>query len=445
MLSYLALPVFTGVAILRHRLYDVDVLVNRSIGLAALTAFVTVGYVVLVVVLGRFGSDHLLGTSLAASVLIALAFQPLRRRVTAMADRLVYGAQAVPYVALADFSEELRHGSSLTDLLPRVAEATGRTVGADRVLVWVEREAGEPLAAHWPAATRTPAGRGPEEELTFPVTDDGEVLGGLTVHMAPGRGLRPAESRLLSTFAAQLSAAFRARRLEAALASRVELLASRREQLERSRLRLLSAQSVERVRFESAIAREVLPHIATMPEDVHHLVDASKAGPWPAADVERLIDRVTDALASLRTLTRGVFPAQLARRGLVAALTTHLEETGVPHALSADDDACRRFTPEAESVAYFCAVELVRGADGPARVELTATSERLRLTVTAGPRPFDVDVDHLVDRAEARGGFVACLRLGEEQGERTRVVVDLPVGSGAVSEPDRLQRLGAEG
>jgi hypothetical protein len=215
MLSYLALPVFTGIAILRHRLYDVDVLVNRSIGLAALTAFVTVGYVVLVVVLGRFGSDHLLGTSLMASVLVALAFQPLRRRVTAMADRLVYGAQAVPYVALADFSEELRHGSSVTDLLPRVAEATGRTVGADRVLVWVEQQDAEPLAAVWPAAAADPArGQAPdgrEGAVTFPVTDDGEVLGGLTVEMTPGRGLRPAETRLLTTFAAQLSAAWSAR------------------------------------------------------------------------------------------------------------------------------------------------------------------------------------------------------------------------------------------
>jgi hypothetical protein len=227
----------------------------------------------------------------------------------------------------------------------------------------------------------------------------------------------------------------------------VELLASRRDQLERSRLRLLSAQSVERVRFESAIAREVLPHIVTMPEDVRAVVGAARLGPWPVADVERLVDRVTDALASLRTLTRGVFPAQLTRRGLVAALTSHLQESGVPHVLSADDDACRRFSPEVESVAYFCAVELVRGADGPARVELTATPERLVLSVSAGPRPFDVDDDHLVDRAEARGGRLWC----ERRGDRTRFVVELPVGSGSsggsgsVGDPDGLQRLGAEG
>jgi hypothetical protein len=453
MLSYLALPVCTGVAILRYRLYDVDLLVNRSISLAALTAFVTVGYVVLVVVLGRFGGDHLLGTSLVASVMVALAFQPLRRRVTGMADRLVYGAQAVPYEALAAFNEELRHGSSVSDLLPRVAEATGRTVGAERVEVWVEQEPGEPLAATWPSdlaetrpegSGRPPSpGRGPsaggEHEVTFSVTADGEALGGLTVAMAPGRGLRADEKRLLSTFAAQLGAAFRARRLEAALASRVELLASQREQLERSRLRLLSAQSVERVRFESAIARDVLPHIATLPRDVHDLVETSKAGPWPTEDVERLIDRVTDALASLRTLTRGVFPAQLARRGLVEALTAHLQETGVPHRLSTDDQAGQRFSAEVETVAYFCAVELLRSAAGLADVEVTVTSERLRVTVTGGP--FDVDIDHLVDRAEARGGRVLCQR----QGDRTRVVVELPVGSGAVGEPDRLEPLGVEG
>jgi hypothetical protein len=456
MLAYLALPLCTGLAILRHRLFDVDLIVNRSISLAVLTAFVTAGYVALVVVLGRLGGGGSLRTSLVASVVVAVAVQPLRRRVTALADRLVYGAQAVPYEALADFTEELRHGTSYVDLLPRVAEATARSLPARRVRVWVEPEAadasgdGVSWTAVWPDAS---AGRSAPQlgaaapEVSFPVLHDGEPLGGLAVTMPPGRGLRRTERRLLTGFTDQLGAAFRACRLEARLASQVRLLTSRREQLERSRLRLVTAQSAERLRFESAIASEVLPHLATMPDELAVLAARPGASdaPWPSEEVERLIVRVGAALDALRRLTRGVFPAQLVRRGLAPALGAHLEQTGVPHELTVEGDAGRRFDARVESVVYFCTVELVRSLAGPARVRLVLSGDRIAVTVTGPPGSTGADTEHVVDRAEAIGGVVHRERLAG----RARVVVEVPVrppvGSPAVGQPDRLQRLGAEG
>jgi hypothetical protein len=436
MLAYLALPLCTGIAILRYRLYDIDVLVNRSIGLAVLTAFVTVGYVVLVVGLGRLGGDSAL-TSVLASVVVALAFQPLRRRVNRLADRLVYGAQAVPYLALAELNEELRRGLPVDALLARMAEATGRTLRAEQVWVWVDQPGGDAQRAGW----RPDAPAASEDAVVFPVVDRGERLGGLSVAMARGRGLRPAERELLETFADQLATAFRARRLESALAARVDLLAARREQLERSRLRLLSAQSVERLRFEAAIAQEVLPHLADLPDDLRRLVEDSRVGPWPADGVERVVDGVGNALEALRTLTRGVFPAQLARQGVAAALTAHLERGSVRHVLDVAPGAGRRFSPQLESVVYFCAVELLRAFDGPARVLLASEPDRLSLTVAGAPSDRAVDTDHLSDRVEAAGGTVRQQRSAAE----VLVVVEVPVGSGPVLEPDGLERLGAEG
>jgi len=304
------------------------------------------------------------------------------------------------------------------------------------VCVWIDRPGEEPLRACW----QPDAPVASEEHVEFPVVDRGERLGGLSVAMARGRGLRPTERELLATFADQLATAFRARRLESALAAQVDLLAARREQLERSRLRLLSAQSVERLRFESAIAKEVLPHLADLPDDLHRLAEESQVGPWPTEGVERVVGGVGNALEALRTLTRGVFPAQLARQGVAAALTAHVGSSGVRHVLDVAPGADRRFPPEVESVVYFCAVELLRALDGPPRVLLAGSSDRLSLTVAGTPSPGAVDTDHLSDRVEAAGGTVR----REASGDEVRVIVEVPVGSGAVGEPDGLERLRAE-
>ena len=92
--SYVFLVVCIAVAVLRYRLYDVEVIVSRALVLATATAFVALGYVGLVVALGRSVEGRTGGGfwwSLLATAVVALAFQPLRRRVVGLADRLAYG------------------------------------------------------------------------------------------------------------------------------------------------------------------------------------------------------------------------------------------------------------------------------------------------------------------------------------------------------------------
>jgi hypothetical protein len=440
MLGYLAVPVFTGIAILRFRLYDIDVLLNRSIVLALLTGFVAAAYVVVVVLLGRQDAvgPNSSWTPILATAFAALAFQPLRSHVVRLADRMVYGERAVPYEALATFNEELRVGVAPHDLLPRMAQATGRMLGAHRVRVWVDRSDEAPLTATWSGA----AGQEGNEE-SFPVVDDGELLGGLAVCMPRGRGLRASERRLLEDFAAQLGAAFRAQSLEAALADRVAMLAVRRRQLEESRVRLLAAQEAERARFEGSIAREVLPHVADLPAVLRSLqADVEGGGRWPGVEVDRLIAGAAASLEALRNLTRGVFPAQLARRGLVPALATHLQLAGAGHELTTGTGlADRRFSGELESVAYFCAVETVRAMQGRCRVRVDAGPHVLSVTVEGRAGPTLVAAtEHLVDRAEAVQG-----RMRRELGGAAAcVTVELPLGSAVLAKPDRAELVGAE-
>ncbi len=89
--------------------------------------------------------------SLLATVAVALAFQPLRRRVLRVADRLAYGNRAAPYDALADFSARIGRSPATGELLPTIAAAAGEAVHAQRVVVRLDGEGGAGLTATWPA------------------------------------------------------------------------------------------------------------------------------------------------------------------------------------------------------------------------------------------------------------------------------------------------------
>ena len=134
-LAYIGVSVSVGVAILRYRLYDIDVILGRAIVLGVLAVFVTVGYVVVVVAIGRVlgavktSVNGLVWPSIVAMALVAVAFQPLRRYVMLLGDRLMYGEQAVPYEALADLSRRLADSPSPDQLPSRVAAAVGRGRG----------------------------------------------------------------------------------------------------------------------------------------------------------------------------------------------------------------------------------------------------------------------------------------------------------------------------
>ncbi len=107
--AYFLLPILFAIAVLRYRMYDLDVIINRTVVLVAGTAFAALGYTLLVVTVGRMVEGRTSGfwVSLLATALVALAFQPLRRSVVRLANRLAYGVRAQPYEALSDFSNRL--------------------------------------------------------------------------------------------------------------------------------------------------------------------------------------------------------------------------------------------------------------------------------------------------------------------------------------------------
>jgi signal transduction histidine kinase len=394
-LGYLSVPVATGFAVLRYRLYDVDIILSRALLLLALLAFVTAGYVAVVVVIGAFlgrQAGAAFWPSLLATALVALGFQPLRRRVSRWADRVAYGERAAPYEALGSFTRELESSLSTAELLPRVAEAAARTVGASASVVTLAVPGGEDVRVVWPVAydAAPPAAEGARR-----VTHAGGDLGTIAVAMPPGRSLRKADVRLLDDLAVQAAVPFVNARLHAALEQRSRQLADDAAAIEASRRRLVLAGDAERRRLARSLNREVLPYLDLRPVSLD--------------DLPALTDSVGSALDALRRISKGVFPPVLARKGLVSALRAHLGSAG--HSLEVDGTAeGRRFDGRVEAAAYFCCVEAVCDLSAPAAVRLVVRGDTLQLSVEgvrAVGRELEADLQLVSDRLAAVRGEVA--------------------------------------
>lgn len=418
MAAYACLPVFVGIAILRHGLFDIDVIINRAIVLTVLTALVTLGYVGVVVLLSELAPvEHdTYWLPFLATVVIALVFQPVRDGAQRLADRVVYGSRAAPYLQLAEFSKRLQGATGTQEMLRQMADAVAAAVGARDARIVVD-----PMSDL--GAGRSADAGGPT--TTVPVIEGSEQLATVEVTMPPGRPLRVEERRLLDDFAVQLGTAFGNLRLESTLTDRVADLSESTRALEASAHRLRLAHETERQRFEDDLRRTVVPHLRDVEAGLAAVLDLRPDAASDAAvgtRLEALAASTYSALDALRTLTRGVFPAQLARQGLVPALTSYLDRSGKGAVLTMLSG--ERFDPGVESCAYFCVVELVRAVDTSVDVTLAARPNGSLVVDLRTAASVDLTgaAEHLEDRVAALGGRLA---IWHEHG-LARMSLELP-------------------
>ena len=124
-LSGLAVPSAIGVAVLKYRLYDIDVIISRALVYGALAVFITAVYIAVAVGIGTLvgsGGQPNLWLSIIATIIVAVGFQPVRERIQRLANRLVYGKRATPYEVLTAFSEQVADTYAADEVLPRMAE-----------------------------------------------------------------------------------------------------------------------------------------------------------------------------------------------------------------------------------------------------------------------------------------------------------------------------------
>ena len=222
------MPVAVGLAILRYRLFDIDLLIARTVVYGLLSAGFTVIYLAIVV-----GAGTLVGSrdrpnvllSVVATGVIAVAFQPARDRSRRLANRLVYGSRATPYEVLSTFSRDGQRPSD--DSLQRLARLVVEATTAVQAGVWLRF--GDVLRPQvsWPPNGQTPASvalgsRGVIEALAvaqsgslpFPVEQDEELMGALTVTVSPVEPLSPASQKLITDLATQTGLGLRFQRMK---------------------------------------------------------------------------------------------------------------------------------------------------------------------------------------------------------------------------------------
>ena len=139
--SLLGLPLFTGIAIVRYRLYDIDILINRTLVYGSLTAMLVAVYVGGVVVLQYVfrvlsGGESQLAI-VASTLAIAAAFNPLRRRVQAFVDRRFYRRKYDAVKTLASFSARLRDETDLDTLSDELVGVVMETMQPGHVSLWL--------------------------------------------------------------------------------------------------------------------------------------------------------------------------------------------------------------------------------------------------------------------------------------------------------------------
>jgi signal transduction histidine kinase len=431
-------PIAIGIAVFRYHLYDIDVVINKTLVYGSLAVFITGVYVAIVVGLGSLaqrGTRPSLALSIVATAVVAVAFQPVREWVQRLANRLVYGQRAPPYEILADFAGRMAGAYAVEDLLPRMARILAEGTGAARADVWLRSGDTFHDGAVWPPgaavhpparATQADAPAYPADRI-LPVRYQGEVLGALSVSKRPGEALTPTEDRLLADLAAQVGLVLKNVGLR-------EQLLARLEEIRASRQRLVAAQDAERRRIERNIhdgAQQQLVALA-----IKLSITESMIGTDTEGERELLAELCRDAAGAvedLRDLARGVYPPLLAGEGLTAALEAQARKAPVPMSVTAD--GVRRYTQDVEAAVYFCVLEALQNVAkyagaSRAEVRLAASGHDLRFEVADDGAGFDpgslgygTGLQGMADRLHTHGGS---LEVRSSPGAGTTISGRLP-------------------
>lgn len=140
-ITYIAIPMSIGIALLRYRLWDIDVLINRTLVYGLLTATLLGTYLVLV-----FGGQYLLASFVGpnnavvlviSTLIVAALFQPLRRRVQYLIDRRFYRSKYDAAQVVARFSETLRQEVDLEQLCSHLLTVVQETVQPTSLSLWL--------------------------------------------------------------------------------------------------------------------------------------------------------------------------------------------------------------------------------------------------------------------------------------------------------------------
>lgn len=294
-------------AILRFRLWDIDIIINRTLVYGILTASVVGMYVLVVGGLGIvFQAQGNLLISLFATGLIAVLFQPLRARLQRAANRLIYGERDEPYAVLSRLGHRIEATLAPEAVLPTIVETVAQALKLPYAAITLKQEHEFSIVASYGDHGESREVR--EELLRLPLVYQTEQVGELLLaQRAPGESFTSADRSLLDDLARQTGIAAHAMRLTT--------------DLQLSRERLVTTREEERRRLRRDLHDGLGPSLATLSLQAETARDAVSTEPALAVSLMNdLISQTQAAITDIRRLVYDLRPPALDDLGFVAAI-----------------------------------------------------------------------------------------------------------------------------
>ncbi len=315
------MPLSIGLAVLRSRLWSIDILINRTLVYGGLTASVVALYVLVVGVLGALlQARGNLAISLLGAGLVAVLFQPIRERLQRSVNRLMYGERDDPYAVISRLDQRLEASLAPDAVLPAIVHTVREALKVPYAAITLATggERSNTDAAGF--AIVAEVGSRVDTLLRLPLVYQNETVGELVLApRAVGEAFAPADRRLLQDLARHAGLAAHAVRLN--------------EALQRSRERLVNLREEERRRLRRDLHDGLGPALASQTlkaSTARYLVEHD-----PAAAVHLLTSLEADVKSVLQEVRRLVYdlrPPALDDLGLAGALRTLVAEQIGPQA-----------------------------------------------------------------------------------------------------------------
>jgi signal transduction histidine kinase len=420
-IGLLGQPVAMGIAILRYRLYDIDVVINRTLVYGTLTASVVGIYVLVVGYLGAlFRTEDDLFVSLLVTGLVAVLFAPLRDRLQHAVNRLMYGERDDPYAVVSRLGERLEAALAPDAVLPTIVESVKEALKLPYAAIALRSDGS-------PTRVAASVGKPVEKPMRLPLTYQSEPVGELLLGpRGPNESFGPADRRLVEGLARQAGVAAYAVRLTT--------------DLQRSRERLVAAREEERRRLRRDLHDGLGAQLAALNVQAGTLRRLIAREPAAADElVVELREELRAAIADIRRLVYDLRPPALDDLGLVAALHQLAErygaEGGQPRVGVEAPEELPMLPAAVEVAVYRIAQEaltnVVRHAQAKGCVVRLSVDEDVTLDISDDgvgileERNAGVGLSSMCERAAELGG-TCVIEPAQEGGTRVSVQLSLP-------------------
>ncbi|MBI2781251.1 MAG: hypothetical protein HYX55_05590 [Chloroflexi bacterium] len=298
-ITVVGIPITFAIAIVRHRLFDIDLVWNRALVYAALTAVIAALYVATVAIAGLVLSRSF-AVSLLATGIVAVLMQPFRERIQRAVNRLMYGERDEPYEVASRLGRRLEAAVRPRAVLPAVAETVAQALHLPHVAI--ELEMGNGIVQV--AATVGVAG---PEPLRLPIVSQGVTVGHLLLGQRPGAPLGRTDRELLVELAQQTGRVVQIVQLRAALAE--------------SRLRIAHARDEERHRIRRDLHDDLGPNLAALAVTLGAARAIAPCDPIRARQLlQGLQASIQRSVSEIRRIVYDLRPPALDELGLVGAI-----------------------------------------------------------------------------------------------------------------------------